>query len=137
MRQEARAEHPAPDRPRRSLWLNDLLAGPAGFLETGGFDHLQLGGDEVEDLGYVLADEAQVAAALGTAITWIEHDTFARRVIGDPRLAATTLRGSECRLRLNFGVIPPYRCAGRRHGHFEILEGQLEASKNLAVLAGS
>ena len=126
MRQEARAEHPAPDRPRGSGWLNDILAGPAGFLDTGGLNDLQLGGDEVEDLGHILADQAQDAAALGATITWIEHDTFARRVIGDPGLAAPSSRRGECRLRRNFSVIPPYRCAGRRHGHFEILEGQLK-----------
>ncbi len=53
---------------------------------------LQLRRDEVEDLGDVLADQAQYAAAIGAALTGIEHDGLARRVIGDAGLAAPSRR---------------------------------------------
>src|SRR5258708_29344841 len=65
MRQEARAEHPAPDRPRRSGWLNDVLALPAGFFEATGFVHPQLRGYEVGDLGDGLTTKAHAAAPTG------------------------------------------------------------------------
>jgi hypothetical protein len=51
--------------------------------------HLQLGGDEVEDLGDVLAHQPQRAAAIGATLAGIEGDDLARRVGGDPRLAAS------------------------------------------------
>jgi len=94
MGQKARAEHPAPDRPRRSGWLNDVLAGPAGFLEASGFDHLQLGGDEVEDLETSSPMRRKVPPHSGS--DRLDRARYvARRVIGDPGLAATALRGSE------------------------------------------
>jgi hypothetical protein len=47
----------------RCRGLHHLLATATGFFETVGLDHPQFGGDEVEDLGDIFADQAQ-----GTAV---------------------------------------------------------------------
>ena len=54
--------------------------------------HLQLGGDEVENFGDVLAHQPQRAAAIGAEVAGIERDGLARGVRGDAGLAAPPLR---------------------------------------------
>ena len=57
--EQARTGHAARDRARRRRRLHHPLALPAGLLQPRGLDHLQLRGDELEDLRHVLADQAQ------------------------------------------------------------------------------
>ena len=100
-------------------------------------DHLQLGGDEVEDLGDVLADQPQRAAAIGAALAGVEDDALARCVGGDPRLAASAGRQAllRCR-RVGGGIIGrlvALRCRiGGRTRHLEALERQFQL-RDLAV----
>jgi hypothetical protein len=100
-------------------------------------DHLQLGGDEVEDLGHVLADQPQHTAAIGAVRAGIKGDALARCVRRDTRLAATAgwQKLRRCR-RVGGGSIGRLVALRRRvrgrTGHLEALEGELQL-RDLAV----
>ncbi len=69
VREQRLRGHPAGDRPLRRRGLHHrFLAGSAGI--AGSADHLHpvLGGDNVEHLAHVLADQVQAAAAAGAAL---------------------------------------------------------------------
>jgi hypothetical protein len=97
MREQARTRHAAPHRPGWSRRLHHRLALAARLLEPRRLDQLELGLDEVEDLGHVLANQPQRAAAVGTTAAGIEYDPLADHVAGQAGLAAPardrTLRG--------------------------------------------
>ena len=57
------------------------LATAAGLLHPGDLDHLDLRRDHVEQFADILADHAQIAAAIGTGITGVKLATLARRVL--------------------------------------------------------
>jgi hypothetical protein len=89
--------------------------------------HLQFGGDKVEYLGDVLAEEAQRLAALGAMIARVEHDAFARSRRVDTGLASPARLGFFDRRRLGFvALIRVVGRYGRRHRHFEIFERQFQ-----------
>ena len=100
-------------------------------------DHLQLGGDEVEDLGHVLADQPQRAAAIGATLAGVEDDDLARRVGRDPWLAAAARRQKLLNCRLIGGLVIGRRVAlrrriGGRTSHLEPLESEFQL-RDLAV----
>jgi hypothetical protein len=136
MRQERRPGQAARDRPGRRRGLHHALAVAAGLLRPVDLDHLQLGGDEVEDLGHVLADQPQHAAAIGAALAGVEGDDLARRVgeiRGLPRRRGGSAALPPHRRRLVIGrLVALRRRIGGRTGHLEPLEGELQL-RDLAV----
>jgi hypothetical protein len=102
--QQPRAGHAARDRAARRRLLRDLLAAPAGLLQPRDLKDLQLRRDHVEDLADVLADKAQLAAAVGAAGARVELPALARGGVRDtraaPRLALWRLFGGGGRRRL-------------------------------------
>lgn len=85
MGQQGGTRHSPPDRPGRCRLLDDPLAHPAGLLRPPGLDHLELGRDELENLGQVLAEQTKRASAVGAVVAGIEHDPLARRVVAKAR----------------------------------------------------
>src|SRR5690606_27634441 len=82
--------HAAGDRPARGRRLDHLLTAAAGLLRAGDLDDLELCRDHLEDLAHVLADQAQLTAAIGAGVAEIELAALARRVCrdaGSPRWA--------------------------------------------------
>ncbi len=103
--------------------LHHLLAVATGLLQARGLHHLQLCGDEVEDLGDVLTNQAQRPPALRTGVAWIKNNTLARRRPRYARLAAAPSRpGVRLFTLVLFGL---RRGIGRCHGDLEVLEGKL------------
>jgi hypothetical protein len=82
--------------------LHHRLASAAGLLEPRRLDQLEFGLDQVEDLGHVLTDKPQRAAAVRATGARIEHDPLADHLAIQMRLAAPTrgraLRGGGGRL---------------------------------------
>ena len=94
-------------------------------------DHLQFGGDEVEDLGHVFAHQPQYAAAVGAALAGIEHNGLARRVLRDARLAAAPGRDALFQRRGIGGLVLDllWRLGSRIGGgarRLEVFEGKLQ-----------
>jgi len=100
-------------------------------------DHLQLDGDEVEDLGDVLAHQPQHPAAIGATLAGVEGDDLARRVGGDPWLAAAAGWQASLGCRVVGGLVIGKLVALRGRigcgaGHLETFEGQFQL-RDLAV----
>ena len=114
------------------LALHHAFAAAAGFLHPGDLDHLDLRSDHVQQLADIFADDAQVAAAVGTGLPRIELATLARRALGDAGAAALGFLG--CALGLLGRRRPLFqglvlfgrRVVGFRRGHPQVLERQFE-----------
>jgi len=131
--EQARAGQPARDRARRRRRLHHPLAPSAGLLQPRGLGDRQLGGDEIEDLGHVLAHQPEIAAAVGAGLARIHHRTLARHLGVDPRLAAAArlapltvaiLRPATALRLRGLGLGRGRRGLG--HGHLQVLQRQLQ-----------
>ena len=128
MGQQGGTRHSPPDRPGRRRLLDDPLAQPAGLLRPPGLDHLELGRDELEDLGQVLAEQTKRAAAVGAVVAGIEHDPLARRVVAKARFTPPARFGPrQCRLLPGVTGIGSFaRSVVGGNRHLDVLERQLE-----------
>ena len=108
--------------------MGDLLATAAGLLQAGGFDQLQPGRYEFEDLADVLADQAQGAAAFRAVVAGVQHDAFTRRACRDQGLATTRrVRGCGLFFSTQFDIIIGCNRADRcRPGNLQILQCQFK-----------
>lgn len=75
---------------RRRLHHGFALA--AGLFGSGDLDLLELGGNQIEDLGDVFAHQARLAAAIGAVRSRIEGAVLGGNVLAQNRLASTTER---------------------------------------------
>lgn len=98
VRQQPRNSQTLGDRSRWRRRLDDGFAVPAGFGQPRGPGDLELGGDKIENLRNVLADQSELAATFLTSLTRIEHDLLVRRIVGQIELATATFgRLLRCR----------------------------------------
>lgn len=95
--------------------------------------HLQLGGDKIQNLGNVLADQPQHTAAIGTAPTRVKDNRLPRRIGGDAGLAAAAGRDAFVGLGLirnrTTRIVRPARLwprVGGGTGHLEAFEGEFQ-----------
>jgi hypothetical protein len=116
---------PALDQPRRRGRLDHrALAGPAAIFGPAGDDHAELRRDHVEPFGDVLADPVHRAATAGTdLVAGLDHDLFARQMLGQSAPVATTLPGAR-RLERRIGPFLLRLPLGQRL--LDVLEGQLQ-----------
>lgn len=125
--QQPRAGPPALDRQRRQRRLGDALAGPAGELWPDVPDHLEARWHVFEHLGHVLAERAQIAAALRAGAGGGVHHLLARQMFGQRparRLARCPGAGGADHLQPGGGRLLGGRAP--RLGRLEVLELQLE-----------
>src|SRR5690606_22892418 len=119
--------------------LNHLLTAAAGLLRAGDLDDLELCRDHLEDLAHVLADQAQLTAAIGAGVAEIELAALARRVCrdaGSPRWARRGVRvgGSGREIRVGIVLIACYGgllCDGDEH----VFERELKLCGNRPIEA--
>jgi hypothetical protein len=126
LRQQRLGRHPAGDRPLRGGSLHDcLLTGPAAVARATDHLHPQLGGDDVEHLARVLADQVQALAAAGAALVLdVDQDLDPRQV---RRQGAQVASPNPGRPR---GAIPRghllLRRLGCRDSLLEVLQAELQ-----------
>ena len=127
VRQQRGPGHAARDRSRRRGRLGNLLAAPARLLEPDGLDDLQPGGHEFQDLRDVLAQQPQLATAFRAGLAGVEHMALARRILGDPRLAAPAReRTLGMHRAIGGSVVGLHTGVVRGDLHFERFERQLK-----------
>ncbi len=105
MRQQTRPGHAAGDRAARGGGLHHSLAAAAGLLHPRDLDDLHLRGDHVEKLAHILADHAEVAAAIRAAGAGVEFASLPRGLVGDPGPAAELHLGGSGIGGGSFGII--------------------------------
>ena len=126
VREQGLGRHPAGDRPLRGGRLHHRpLAGPAAVAGAADHPHPQHGGDDVEHLARVLADDVHGPAAAGAALVLdVEQHLDPRQVRRQGAQVASPSPGrprgaAPCRRLL-------LRRLGRGHGLLEVLQAELE-----------
>ena len=126
MREQRLGRHPAGDRPLRRRRLHHrLLAGPAGVARAADHLHPQHGGDDVEHLARVLADDVQGPAAAGAALVLeVDQDLDPRQVRRQGAQVAPPDPGRPRGCR----SLPPLllRRLGGGRGLLEVLQAELQ-----------
>jgi hypothetical protein len=119
--------HAAIDRTVRRRGLHDgALAGPAAITGPAGDDHLELGRNDVELLGNILADDVHRAAAAGTRLALgLDDDLLARQILRQIATVAPAgwrrrgCAGLSCLHRIRGGL-------GHADRLFEVLQPELQ-----------
>src|SRR5260370_5540975 len=119
--------HPAIDRAARCRGLHDgALAGPTAVAGPAGDDPLELGRNDVELLGNILADDVHRATAAGAGLALRrEYDLLARQILRQIATVAPTgwrrrgTAGLSCFHRLPGGL-------GHPNPFFQNLQPQLQ-----------
>ena len=127
--QQAGTGHAARDRTAGGRLLDHLLAAAAGLLRPGDLDDLQLRRDQIKHLAHILADEAQVAAAIRAAGAGVELAALARGRVRHARTAAGRAVGRIIRgrrWRLIGGAFIDGARGSLGGGDQQILQRQLE-----------
>ena len=126
VRQQRLGRHPAGDRPLRGGRLHHrLLAGPAAVAGAADHLHPQLGGDDVEHLARVLADDVQAPPQQGQLLSSTSTRTSTRgRCAGRaPRLRRRTRGGRGVPL---LAATSSCAASAAADGLLEVLQAELE-----------